>query len=159
MGLINKFHLNIIGFLLLFGSLDVSQASDHLNLPELSQGEWELKGTSQLKGQNSKEGGTFKWDCIQPSLLMKQQLARLEKSGCKTDPVTKVGNEYHYVVNCGAVRGSKRYTLKVEADSFIETAVKEGGQFDGAIDSLVGHRIGNCKTTAQPNVPEVHIGQ
>jgi hypothetical protein len=152
MRLAKKFCLNAIGLVLLIGSFGFSQAAaDDSGFPQLNEGQWETTSTTQLKGQKSQSGsGTITFDCIQPTMPMKQEITNLEKSGCKASSVTRVRDEYGYTLGCGA-RGTNRYTLKFKSqDEFIQTVLSEKS---GDIYIATFRRIGNCKTAAPKGVP------
>jgi hypothetical protein len=150
MKIIRIFCLYPIGFLSLFVSLNTAQATDNLDIPDFKQGEWEMTNTLQPKGQEPRKGGIFTFECTQPALSLKREITALEKSGCKVSSMTRVGAEYGYVVSCGA-RGANHYTLKVHGlDAFTQTVLQE---HSGNISLLTAHRIGNCKSAAQPSVP------
>jgi Protein of unknown function (DUF3617) len=130
----------------LIGSLGLSQAADDSGFPRLNEGKWETTSITQLQGHQPEKSGTITYDCVQPILSMKQEIAMLEKSGCKASSVTRSGDEYRYTVSCGA-GGTNRYTLKAKSqDEFIHTVFSEK---TGDISIDTGRRVRNCKTAAQ----------
>jgi hypothetical protein len=129
-----------IGFIYLAGSLSLSQAADSLGFPVLTEGQWEITNVTQLKGVAQKKSGKITHACVAPAELMKQEIAMLEKSGCKASPVVQAGGEYKYSLNCSAGR-TNSYTLKTErSDEFVHITVS--GE-DSSVDT--GRRVGECK--------------